>query len=91
MLHAFNHALDQRLSAWKLPPSALQSLQAQRSKLAAASLPEELDALTHQVIIRAIDESFVRAFRRIMGIGAILAAASAIIAWLLIGTTMRSR
>ncbi|HEX9545546.1 MAG TPA: MFS transporter, partial [Pyrinomonadaceae bacterium] len=91
MLHAFNHALDQRLSAWKLPPSALQSLQAQRSKLAAASLPEELDALTHQVIIRAIDESFVRAFRWIMGIGAILAAASAIIAWLLIGTTMRSR
>src|SRR5713101_1415414 len=91
MLHAFNHALDQRLSAWKLPPSALQSLQAQRSKLAAASLPEELDALTHQVIIRATDESFVRAFRWIMGIGAILAAASAIIAWLLIGTTMRSR
>src|SRR6266851_8039898 len=91
MLHAFNHALDQRLSAWKLPSSALQSLQAQRSKLAAASLPEELDALTHQVIIRAIDESFVRAFRWVMGIGAILAAASAIIAWLLIGTTMRSR
>src|SRR5881296_527010 len=59
MLHVFNHALEQRLSAWKLPASAWQSLQAQRSKLAAASLPEELDALTQQVIGRAIDESFV--------------------------------
>ncbi len=86
MLHAFNHALDQRLSAWKLPPSALQSLQAQRSKLAAASLPEELDALTQQVIGRAIDESFVHAFRWIMGIGATLAGVSAITALVFIGT-----
>jgi len=86
MLHAFNHALDQRLSAWKLPPSALQSLQAQRSKLAAASLPEELDALTQQVIGRAIDESFVQAFRWIMGIGATLAGVSAITALVFIGT-----
>ena len=85
MLHAFNHALDQRLSAWKLPPSALQSLQAQRSKLAAASLPEELDALTQQVIGRAIDESFVHAFRWIMGVGAILAGVSAMTALLFIG------
>jgi len=86
MFHAFNHALDQRLSAWKLPPSALQSLQAQRSKLAAASLPEELDALTQQVIGRAIDESFVHAFRWIMGIGATLAGVSAITALVFIGT-----
>ena len=86
MLHAFNHALDQRLSAWKLPPSAWHSLQAQRSKLAAASLPEELDALTQQAIGRAIDESFVHAFRWIMGIGATLAGVSAIGALLLIGT-----
>src|SRR6266581_168997 len=43
MLHVFNHALDQRLSAWKLPPSARQSLHAQRNKLAAAALPEEFD------------------------------------------------
>src|SRR5438128_3303108 len=67
MLHAFNHALDQRLSAWKLPPSAWHSLQAQRSKLAGVSLPEELDTLTQQAIGRAINESFVHAFRWIMG------------------------
>jgi len=57
-----HHVLDQRLSDWKLPLSAWQSLPAQRSKLAAA-LPEELDASTRPMIGRAIDESFVHAFR----------------------------
>src|SRR5436309_8269755 len=86
MLHVFNHALEQRLSAWKLPASAWQSLQAQRSKLAAASLPEKLDTLTQQAIGRAINESFVHAFRWIMGIGASLAGVSAITALVVIGT-----
>jgi len=89
MLHVFNHALEQRLSAWTLPHSAWQSLQAQRSKLAAASLPEEVDALTQQAIGRAINESFVHAFRWIMGIGAALAVASAIVALVFIGGVAR--
>jgi MFS family permease len=89
MLHAFNHALDQRLSDWKLPASAWQSLQAQRSKLAAAAVPEELDALTQQMIGHAIDESFVHAFRFVMAIGATLAVASAIVALVFIGRVAR--
>lgn len=89
MLHAFNHALDQRLSDWKLPASAWQSLQTQRSKLAAAAVPEELDALTQQRIVRAIDESFVRAFRFVMATGATLAVASAIVALVFIGRVAR--
>jgi len=63
-----------------------QSLQAQRSKLAAASLPAELDQVTRQSIEQAIGESFVHAFRLIIAIGATLAAVSAIVAWLLIGS-----
>jgi EmrB/QacA subfamily drug resistance transporter len=86
MLHAFNHALDQRSTGWHLPVTASQSLQAQRSKLAAASFPEELDQMTQQMIGHAIAESFVHAFRLIMAIGATLAVVSAIVAWLLIGT-----
>src|SRR5262245_35598593 len=35
MLDCFNHALDRRLADWNLPPAASESLQAQRSKLAA--------------------------------------------------------
>jgi hypothetical protein len=90
MLHAFNHALDERLAGWKLSPSAWQSLQAERSKLAAASPPsEELDTLTQQAIVRAIDESFVDGFRLIMAIGAMLAVASAIAAWVFIGGAAR--
>src|SRR5437762_8688028 len=47
MLHAFNHALGQRSAGWNLPATAWQSLQAQRSKLAGASLPEELESEEH--------------------------------------------
>jgi hypothetical protein len=85
MLHAFNQALDQRSAGWNLPATAWQSLQAQRSKLAAASLPEELNQSTQQMIGLAIAESFVHAFRLIMAIGATLAVVSAIVARLLIG------
>jgi hypothetical protein len=86
MLHSFNHALDQRLADKNVPPAAWQSLQAQRSKLAAASLPEEFDQITQQIVGQAIGESFVHAFRLIMATGATLAAVSAVVAWLLIGT-----
>jgi len=86
MLHSFNHAMDRQLANWNVTPVASQSLQAQRTKLAAASLPEELDQTTKQLIARAIAESFVHAFRLIMAIGAMLAAVSAIVAWVLIGT-----
>ncbi len=87
MLQSFNHALDWRLLDENVPPAAWQSLQAQRTKLAAASLPEGLDQMTQQMIKHAIAESFVDAFRLIMAIGATLAAVSAIVAWLLIGPT----
>jgi hypothetical protein len=89
MLHAFDHALDQRLSDWKLSPATWQSLQGERSKLAAAALPEEFDALTRQVVARVIGESFVHAFRFVMAIGAALAVASAIVALVFIGRVAR--
>jgi EmrB/QacA subfamily drug resistance transporter len=86
MLHGFDQSMDHRLADRTLPPAASQSLQDQRDKLAAASIPQELDQLTQQTIAQAIAESFVHAFRLVMAIGATLAAASAIVAWLLIGT-----
>jgi MFS family permease len=86
MLHSFNHALDQRSPGWNLPAAAQELLQAQRSKLAGASLPKALDQSTQQMISHAIAESFVHGFRLIMAIGATLAAASALIAFISIGT-----
>jgi EmrB/QacA subfamily drug resistance transporter len=90
MLHVFNHALDRRVVEWKLPPSASQSLQSQRTKLAAIAIPEDQDAATQILIHRAIDESFVSGFRAIMAIGATLAIASAVSALALIGPTPRN-
>jgi len=90
MLHSFNHSLDRRLAGWKLPASAWQSLQAQRTKLAALSLPQELDEMTRKMIGRSIAESFVDAFRLIMAIGATLAVTGGIVAFLLIGTRKNS-
>jgi EmrB/QacA subfamily drug resistance transporter len=85
MLHSFNHSLDRRLAGWEIPATAWQSLQAQRPKLAAASLPPELNEGTQQMIGHAIAESFVDAFRLIMGIGATLAVVGGIVAFALIG------
>jgi EmrB/QacA subfamily drug resistance transporter len=85
MLHSFNQAIDRRLTEVNAPPAAWQSLEAERSKLAAAAPPAELDQATQQLIGHAIGESFVHAFRLIMAIGAAMAVVSAIVSWLLIG------
>jgi hypothetical protein len=70
-----------------MPPAVWEALQPERTKLAAASLPGELDQMTQQLVSQTIADSFVHAFRLIMAVGATLAAVSAIVAWLLIGTT----
>jgi len=89
MLQVFNRALDRRLVEWNLPASVTQSLQMQRTKLAAIAVPEDQDAATQQQIRRAIDESFVSGFRVVMAIGAALAIASAATALIFIGATPR--
>src|SRR6266540_6838418 len=87
MLQVFNHALDERVARSNLPPPVSQSLQLQRTKLAAIAIPEDQDPLTQKVIRRSIDESFVSGFRTVMALGAALAVASAITALIWIGAT----
>ena len=91
MIHVFKANLDHRLSTTNLPASVAQSLQTQSIKLAAIDIPENVNPETHQLIRRAIDESFVSGFRWIMAIGAALAAASAVVALLWISATSRVR
>jgi hypothetical protein len=55
-----------------------QSLQPQRTKLAAITIPQDQNRPTQQMIRRAVDESFVSAFRIVMAIGATLAIAGAV-------------
>jgi EmrB/QacA subfamily drug resistance transporter len=90
MLNVFNHGLDRRLTESKVSSPALESLDAQRTKLAAIAIPENQDPATRQLLRRAIDESFESGFRVIMAIGAALAVASAATSLTFIGTTSRA-
>jgi EmrB/QacA subfamily drug resistance transporter len=85
MLQVFNHALDRRLVESNLPSSVSQSLQVERTKLAAIPIPDDQDPATRQLIRRAVDESFVSGFRVVMVVGTALALASASTALTLTG------
>src|SRR5262245_19468935 len=93
MLQAFKTDLNYRLGSANLPRSVAQSVQTQSIKLAAIDIPENVNRETHQLIRRAIDESFVSGFRWVMVFGAALAAGSAVTALFWIGgtTTAASR
>jgi EmrB/QacA subfamily drug resistance transporter len=84
VLTAFNRALDVRLEMLALPPEAVQSLHAQRTRLAAAEIPSGLDPMTTAALRRAIDESFLDGFRLAMYVGTGMALAGALSASALI-------
>ena len=89
MLHAFNRSLDRRLSVIGPSVEVVRSLDSQRTSMAAAKLPNELEPATSNLLREAINESFVAAFRRVMLIGALLAFASALSAWVFIDGKQR--
>jgi MFS family permease len=84
MLAAFNSNLDTRLAAIQLPPTARQSIDEQRIKLADIAIPTDIVDPRRAQIQDAIDESFVAGFRLVMQAGAALALASAASAWLMV-------
>src|SRR6266700_234946 len=90
MFDVFNRSLDSRLSSLELPPAARRSLQNERISLAAEKIPGEIAPPTRDVIKEAINESFVRGFRRVMLVGAALALASSIASLLLINGGAKS-
>lgn len=83
MVHSFDRALDARMSTLNLPATSRKSLDEQRNKLAAAEITSS-DPVVREAAKGAIAWSFVDAFRRVMSVGAGLAAASAIAALVLI-------
>jgi hypothetical protein len=90
MLQVFKRALDRRLAESKLPTSVVQSLETQSTKLAAITIPENLDLATKQLIRQAVDQSFVAGFRSVMAIGGALAGAGGIVTLTLIRTARRN-
>ena len=84
MTGAFARNLNPRLQSLDLPAETRAALEAQTSRLAAITLPDELRSDTKQALKRAVEESFVSGFRVVILIAAALALASGLFAWLLI-------
>jgi hypothetical protein len=79
LLSRFQRALGQELDAIGAPPAVRAFVEAQRSRLAAAELPDA-DASMRAAIQQALDASFVTGFRSLMLSCALLAAVSAVAA-----------
>jgi EmrB/QacA subfamily drug resistance transporter len=78
MVHTFNRGLDRRVARLGVSREVMQTLDANRTKLAGFKLPEEIEPALRASLKQSIDDSFVAGFRRIMLIGAALALVSAL-------------
>jgi len=85
-LFFFNGALDDQLVDRGVPQAIVDQLEGERVKLAGAEIPADLSEANAVVIQRAIDESFVDSFRRMMYLLAVLALGSALVALAFIQT-----
>lgn len=73
----FDASLDDQLAAMPLPPDVKAAVVRERTKLAAAELPSNVDATTRNAVRRVLDRAFVDGFRALMLVCAGLAAISA--------------
>ncbi len=84
MLHAFNATLDRRLDSLSPPPDARHQLDDERAKLAAMEPPPTLEPEAAANVERAIADSFIVGFRRLLTVAAALAVLGAVIVWLVV-------
>jgi EmrB/QacA subfamily drug resistance transporter len=81
MVRAFSSNLNHRLAHLSLPPSILQNIQTDETKLAGLQVHASLSPDTREAIKESVGTSFVFGFRIIMLICASLSATSATVAW----------
>jgi EmrB/QacA subfamily drug resistance transporter len=88
----FNATLDRRLTDLRVSPQVRSAVEAQRTKLAGATLPPGGSAAENIRLEHALKESFVSGFRAAMVVAAALAFASALLAgWLIEGKKPQPR
>jgi EmrB/QacA subfamily drug resistance transporter len=80
----FEGELEDRLVGLALSESARADIERQEGSLAAIEPPAELDPAGQAAVADAVDASFNAGFRRAMMVGAALAFASSVAAWLMI-------
>jgi EmrB/QacA subfamily drug resistance transporter len=85
----FDQELDRELAGLGASDELRALLEIERSKLAGAALPPNLDAATRDAVRHALDASFVSGFRALMIVCAVLAAASALAAGALVEGRLR--
>ncbi|HXE48305.1 MAG TPA: MFS transporter [Ramlibacter sp.] len=90
MSGAFNPALERGISALDLPPALQRGIEEQRQRLAAITVPPQVDAKTAESIKLAVGEAFIAGFRRVMLVCAALALLSALSAAAWIRSESRS-
>jgi len=83
-LAVFTSSLQSHLATLHLSPSVYQLIDVQRTRLAGITIPTNVSGEVQTALKRAIDESFVSAFRLVALLGAALALLSAMSAWLLV-------
>ena len=84
MTGVFARNFNASLQSLSLPVETRAALEAQTSRLAIITIPDELKDETKQAVKRAVEESFVSGFRFVILVAAALALVSAFFAWLLI-------
>jgi len=84
----FDRSLHDRLGGADAAPALIEAIDAQRNKLAAIALPENIDPRNRAAAERAIGEAFVSGFRWVMLVSSVLALAGALGAWVLIGSSL---
>jgi len=85
MSSIFARSLHDHLERTGLAPPVIETIEQQRSKLAAIDLPPGMSAQETTAAKDAVAFAFVTGFRWIMLLSAVIALASAASAWLLIG------
>jgi EmrB/QacA subfamily drug resistance transporter len=81
MNYVFNAHLQRRLEALAVAPEVMQAVTTKRGKLGAMEISQALDPMLRAQVQHALAESFSAGFRSVMLISALLALASAAIAW----------
>lgn len=84
MTYSFNKALDGHLAPLDLSPQVQQLVAEQRSNMAGARIPPEVDRDTRAALDQAIKESYLAGFRGVMLAAAGLALLSVASTWLMI-------
>jgi len=83
-LVVFTSSLQSHLATLHLSPGVQQLIEVQRTRLAGITVPATLSGESQTALKRAIDASFVSAFRLVSLLGAAMALLSALCAWWLI-------